>query len=113
MRYVSHRRPDTSTPSSGDGDWNQSSDNLSETQEAGKQLGSFNLDPNQGWLLVYWCFLCLTEAQKLVMMIDEVDDDDHNDDDDAHEDDCDWQWQWGSVSATEEIKKCQSEPHNQ
>ena len=44
---------------------------------------------------------------------DEVDDDDHNDDDDAHEDDCDWQWQWGSVSATEEIKKCQSEPHNQ
>ena len=44
---------------------------------------------------------------------DEVDDDDHNDDDDAHEDDCDWQWQWGSVSATGEIKKCQSEPHNQ
>ena len=44
---------------------------------------------------------------------DEVVDDDHKDDDDAHEDDFDWQWQWGSVSATGEIKKCQSEPHNQ
>ena len=119
MRYVSHRRPDISTPSSGDGDWNQSSDSLSETQEAGKQLGSFNLDPNQGWLLMYWCFLCLPEVG------DDDDDDEvgkdangdgnHNNDDDAHEDDCDWQWQWqwGSVSATGEIKKCQSEPHNQ
>ena len=69
---------------------------------------------------MYWCFLCLTEVG------DDDDDDDevgkdangdgnHNNVDDAHEDDCDWhrQWQWGSVSATGEIKKCQSEPHNQ